>query len=94
MHIRAGRYIGIAPLPGGTTNICLVKPSRPGDADLRDPGALLRREIAADAQLRDRFGDSRFVGPPVVLGPLAVDAALCNCLGFGSKNSALVLGRV
>jgi len=23
----------------------------------------------------------------------AVDAALCNCLGFGSKNSALVLGR-
>jgi len=25
--------------------------------------------------------------------PLAVDAALCNCLGFGSKNSALILGR-
>src|SRR3954468_13547966 len=23
-----------------------------------------------------------------------IDAALCNCLGFGSKNSALVLGRV
>jgi 3-oxoacyl-[acyl-carrier-protein] synthase II len=23
----------------------------------------------------------------------AVDAALCNCLGFGSKNSAIVLGR-
>jgi 3-oxoacyl-[acyl-carrier-protein] synthase II len=23
-----------------------------------------------------------------------VDAVLCNCLGFGSKNSALVLGRV
>jgi 3-oxoacyl-[acyl-carrier-protein] synthase II len=22
-----------------------------------------------------------------------VDAALCNCLGFGSKNSAIVLGR-
>ena len=21
-----------------------------------------------------------------------IDAALCNCLGFGSKNSALVLG--
>jgi 3-oxoacyl-[acyl-carrier-protein] synthase II len=26
--------------------------------------------------------------------PVAVEAALCNCLGFGSKNSALVLGRV
>jgi len=24
---------------------------------------------------------------------MEVDAALCNCLGFGSKNSALVLGR-
>ena len=23
-----------------------------------------------------------------------IDAALCNCLGFGSKNSALILGRV
>ena len=23
-----------------------------------------------------------------------VDAALCNCLGFGSKNSAIVIGRV
>jgi 3-oxoacyl-[acyl-carrier-protein] synthase II len=25
--------------------------------------------------------------------PQAIEAALCNCLGFGSKNSALVLGR-
>ncbi|HEY6213059.1 MAG TPA: beta-ketoacyl-[acyl-carrier-protein] synthase family protein [Vicinamibacterales bacterium] len=23
-----------------------------------------------------------------------IDAALCNCLGFGSKNSAMVLGRI
>ena len=26
--------------------------------------------------------------------PVQIDAALCNCLGFGSKNSALILGRV
>jgi 3-oxoacyl-[acyl-carrier-protein] synthase II len=26
--------------------------------------------------------------------PASFDAALCNCLGFGSKNSAIVLGRV
>jgi 3-oxoacyl-(acyl-carrier-protein) synthase len=25
--------------------------------------------------------------------PGFIDAALCNCLGFGSKNSALILGR-
>jgi len=26
--------------------------------------------------------------------PASIEAALCNCLGFGSKNSALVIGRV
>ena len=26
--------------------------------------------------------------------PADVEAALCNCLGFGSKNSAIVIGRV
>ena len=31
---------------------------------------------------------------PNVPRPADIDAALCNCLGFGSKNSALVLGRV
>jgi 3-oxoacyl-[acyl-carrier-protein] synthase II len=31
---------------------------------------------------------------PNVARHAEIDAALCNCLGFGSKNSALVLGRV
>jgi len=30
---------------------------------------------------------------PHTARPARIDAALCNCLGFGSKNSALVLGR-
>jgi 3-oxoacyl-[acyl-carrier-protein] synthase II len=30
---------------------------------------------------------------PKTARPAQIDAALCNCLGFGSKNSALVLGR-
>jgi 3-oxoacyl-[acyl-carrier-protein] synthase II len=30
---------------------------------------------------------------PNAARPREVEAALCNCLGFGSKNSALVLGR-
>ena len=74
MHVRRGRYIGVAPIPGGLTNVCLVRPSRPGDADLRDPAALLSRELRRDPLLRDRFADARLAGPPVVLGPLAVDA--------------------
>ena len=75
MHVRRGRYIGVAPTPGGLTNVCLVRPSRPGDAELRDPAALLLRELRRDPLLRDRAADARTAGPPVVLGPLAVDAA-------------------
>ena len=75
MHIRPGRYIGVASVPGGLTNVCLVKPSFPGDGDLRDPAARLTRELAADTMLRDRFAGARLVAPPVVLGPLAVDVS-------------------
>jgi flavin-dependent dehydrogenase len=74
MHVRRGRYIGVAPVPGGLTNVCLVKPSAPGDAELRDPAALLGRELDRDPLLRDRFADARLVDAPAVLGPLAVEA--------------------
>jgi menaquinone-9 beta-reductase len=74
MHVRRNRYIGVAPVPGGLTNVCLVRPSGPGDHALADPTALLTRELAGDPMLRDRFADARLVAPPVVLGPLAVDA--------------------
>ena len=73
MHIRSGRYIGIAPVPGGLTNVCVVKPWRPGDRPLGDPRKLLRGELAGDPLLRERFAEARVAGPPVVLGPLAVD---------------------
>jgi flavin-dependent dehydrogenase len=74
MHIRSGRYIGVAPLPGGVTNVCLVQPSRAGDHVLRDPAALLTRVIAGEAILRERFGGCDPIRRPTVLGPLAVDA--------------------
>ena len=73
MHIRSGRYIGIAPVPGGLTNVCVVKPWRPGDRALGDPRKLLLGELAGDPLLRERFAEARVAGPPVVLGPLAVD---------------------
>jgi flavin-dependent dehydrogenase len=74
MHVRRNCYIGVAPVPGGLTNVCLVRPSGPGDHALADPAALLTRELAGDPMLLDRFADARLVAPPVVLGPLAVDA--------------------
>ena len=74
MHVRRGRYIGVAPVPGGLANVCLVQPWDAAGGPLGDPEALLRREIARDAALSDRFAVAQLVGPPVVLGPLAVDA--------------------
>jgi flavin-dependent dehydrogenase len=73
MHIRRGRYVGIAPVPGGLTNVCLVRPSGAGDAALGDPAALLSGELARDPLLRERFAGARLATPPAVLGPLAVD---------------------
>jgi len=73
MHVRRNCYIGVAPVPGGLTNVCLVRPSGGGDAALADPARSLTAAVAADPQLRDRFEDARLVAPPVVLGPLAVD---------------------
>jgi flavin-dependent dehydrogenase len=82
MHVRRGRYIGVASVAGGRTNVCLVKPSRPGDAELGDPAALLARELERDSILRDRFRDARLLAPPVVLGPLAVDSAASSIDGL------------
>ena len=80
--MRRGRYIGVAPVPGGVTNVCLVRPSHPGDSDLRDPAALLTRELTSDPLLRDRFTGARPIAPPVVLGPLAVDVQLAAIDGL------------
>jgi flavin-dependent dehydrogenase len=73
MHIRHGRYIGVAPVPGGAANVCLVKPADHRDQPLRDSAAFLTAELAGDLWLRERFADARIIRPPVVLGPLAVD---------------------
>ena len=73
MHVRRSHYIGIAPIPGGLTNVCVVKPSGPGDPALGDPAGLLTRALAADPLLRDRAAGARLIASPVVLGPLAVE---------------------
>jgi flavin-dependent dehydrogenase len=74
MHIRRNRYIGVSPVPGGRTNVCLVKPSRGGDPDLRDPAASVRAALDEEPLLADRFRHARLHGAPVLLGPLAVEA--------------------
>ena len=79
MHLRRERYIGIAPLPGGVTNACVVTADR---AALRDPAGLLRDTLHTDCRLADRFADARPISHPVCLGPLAVDATASGAPGL------------
>jgi flavin-dependent dehydrogenase len=75
MHVRRDVYIGVAPLPGGLANVCLVQPSHPGDPALHDPAARLEQVLAREPLLRDRFEGATRVAAPVVVGPLAVERA-------------------
>jgi flavin-dependent dehydrogenase len=75
MHVRHRHYIGIAPVPGGLTNACLVVPHGDSDAPFGSPAGMLRQHLDADPELRGRFAHARPVGPPVTLGPMAVEAA-------------------
>jgi flavin-dependent dehydrogenase len=71
MHIRAGWYLGIAPLPGGIANVCLVvRPQR----ERVSPRDLIMRAIAAEPELADRFASAAFHDKVSALGPLAVEA--------------------
>jgi len=74
MHVRDGHYIGVAPVPGGLTNVCLVTPWKAGDDRLDDPGKAIIGALSRDALLRDRFAGALMATTPVVLGPLAVDS--------------------
>jgi len=88
MHIRRGRYIGVAPLGSGLSNVCLVLPwsgaGRAGSSacDFRDPPGLLRNAIAAEPALRNRFGGQAPVRNPIMLGPLAVDVVREDMAGL------------
>jgi flavin-dependent dehydrogenase len=74
MHVRGTHYVGIAPVPSGLTNVCLVTEWRSGDTPLQDPRAVLVDTLARDPLLRDRFAGARMAARPVMLGPLAVEA--------------------
>lgn len=88
MHIRRGRYIGVAPLGSGISNVCVVLPwsgtdrAEPAACDFRDPPGLLRNAIAAEPVLRDRFGGRAPLRTPIMLGPLAVDVVPADIPGL------------
>jgi flavin-dependent dehydrogenase len=79
MHIRGRHYLGVAPMPDGQANVCLVSPARGG---FDDPPALLDRVLKADPLLADRFAQAARVAPVTTLGPLAVDVRRCGVPGL------------
>lgn len=82
MHVRAGHYLGVAPVPGGLANGCLVCDGASSEHDLRQPAEALERALGQDHQLAGRFRHATRVTPARVLGPLAVDADAAGAPGL------------
>jgi geranylgeranyl reductase family protein len=77
MHIRQDGYIGVAPLPGGLTNVCVVR-----ENPRVDQRRVVSDAVARDSRLRDRFVGARQVSETVALGPLAIDSRAAGCPGL------------
>jgi len=70
MHVRPGKYIGIAPIADNLTNVCVVTGPRPGGPT---PADVILTAIKGDPTLADRFAHAELVRDVRVLGPLAVE---------------------
>jgi geranylgeranyl reductase family protein len=85
MHIRPDGYIGVAPVPGGLVNVCVVRElGTPFRAHRIEPDSLIHNAVQADPILRDRFAGARRVSAVTALGPLAVES-----VGAGSPGLLL-----
>jgi flavin-dependent dehydrogenase len=82
MHVRDRWYVGVAPVPDGLVNVCVVTDRAGGPGTLGDPAGFVRSVVDADPDLRERFADARPVTPPSVIGPLAVDARAAGMPGL------------
>lgn len=97
MHIRDDGYVGIAPLPNGIANVCVVRTPDLIFCGARMTGAdgcaagkssgpsyaeAVDAAIGADAGLRERFARARRLSPVSVLGPLATVATAAGVPGL------------
>ena len=82
-------------LPGSSTKSMIGHPQgASGSAGIVATALAISRGVlppTINLDDQDPSCDLDFI--PNVSRPIAIEAALCNCLGFGSKNSAIVLGR-
>ena len=89
MHVRSDGYIGIAPLPGGLVNVCVVKEFCRLKADATGAVSVISgfsrqiaEAVAADPELRERFAGARQVSPMTTLGPMAIESRAAGCPGL------------
>ena len=82
MHLRPDGYIGLAPLAGGVTNVCVVRALDELRARRITAADVVREAVAADAQLADRFGRARQLSEVAVLGPLGVEGRAAGRSGL------------
>jgi menaquinone-9 beta-reductase len=82
MHIRSDGYVGVAPLPGGLTNVCVVRERGSWRTEPREADDIVQRAVTCDAALRDRFARACRTTPVTVLGPLAVEAHAAGVPGL------------
>jgi flavin-dependent dehydrogenase len=80
MHIRRDGYVGVAPLPDGTANVCVVREARRGLTSF-DQRSIVAEAMASDP-LRERFRRAALISEVAVLGPLAVDATAAGVPGL------------
>lgn len=82
MHVRRGHYIGVAPVPGGLANACVVVPEARARAIGPAVADALEQALRHDEQLGTRFHDARRATPVTMLGPLAVDVGSAGVEGL------------
>jgi flavin-dependent dehydrogenase len=83
MHIRTDGYIGIAPLPGGIANVCVVRELKNVFRAQRvNADAIVQLAVGNDPVLAPRFTRARQISGVTSLGPLAIDAAAPGCPGL------------
>ena len=83
-------------VPGSSTKSMIGHPQgASGAAGIVTAALALRARLPAADDQPDRTRSRRATSTssPTSAAPPRCRAALCNCLGFGSKNSAIVLGR-
>ena len=81
MHIRADGYVGVAPLPEGVANVCVVR-SRAHLTAGQEADRVITQAIGADPGLAERFAGARRISDVAVLGPLGIDSSAPGCPGL------------